>query len=148
MTTIDIGTVDDLPALVDIHNHTAATSNSNFNTRSVSVAERRDWFDQHSATGPHRLLVARSSSALLGYACTSAYRDHEAFRETVEVSIALHESCRGQGIGTALYGHCSSASPRNRFTSPWPGSPFPTMLRSPSTASSGSRTWGCSASTQ
>jgi len=104
MTTIDIGTVDDLPALVDIHNHTAATSNSNFNTRPVSVAERRDWFDQHSATGPHRLLVARSSSALLGYACTSAYRDHEAFRETVEVSIALHESCRGQGIGTALYG--------------------------------------------
>lgn len=31
------------------------------------------------------------------------YRDHEAFRETVEVSVALRESSRGQGIGTLLY---------------------------------------------
>jgi phosphinothricin acetyltransferase len=72
-------------------------------TRPVSVAERRDWFGQFSARGPYRLLVARRGDQVLGYACSQRYRDHEAFRETVEVSIALDVSSRGQGVGTALY---------------------------------------------
>jgi phosphinothricin acetyltransferase len=39
----------------------------------------------------------------VGYACSQPYRDHEAFQETVEVSISLDVSCRGQGVGTLLY---------------------------------------------
>jgi phosphinothricin acetyltransferase len=94
---------DDLPAIVGILNYSAATSIAHFETRPVSVAERRDWFSQFSATGPYRLLVARRGDQVLGYACSQRYRDHEAFRETVEVSIALDVSSRGQGVGTALY---------------------------------------------
>ncbi|MDX6335501.1 MAG: phosphinothricin acetyltransferase, partial [Streptosporangiaceae bacterium] len=63
----------------------------------------RDWFEQFSSPGPYRLFVARRGNLILGYACTQRYRDHEAFRETVEVSIALDVSCRGQGVGTSLY---------------------------------------------
>jgi phosphinothricin acetyltransferase len=40
---------------------------------------------------------------VVGYACSQRYRDLEAFSETIEVSIALDISCRGQGVGTALY---------------------------------------------
>ena len=53
--------------------------------------------------GPYRLLVAQRGNRVLGYACSARYRDHEAFRETVEVSIALDASSQGQGIGTSLY---------------------------------------------
>jgi phosphinothricin acetyltransferase len=67
------------------------------------VAERRDWFGQFSPAGPYRLLVARRGHQVLGYACSQRYRDHAAFRETVEVSIALDPGCRGQGVGTSLY---------------------------------------------
>lgn len=74
-----------------------------FATRAVSVAERRDWFEQFSSTGPHRIFVARRGDQILGYASSQLYRDHEAFRETVEVSIVLRVHCRGQGVGTALY---------------------------------------------
>jgi phosphinothricin acetyltransferase len=56
---IKAGTGDDLPAIVGILNDTAANSTARFETRPVSVAERRDWFGQFSATGPYRLLVAR-----------------------------------------------------------------------------------------
>jgi len=100
---ITSGTEDDLPAIVGILNYTAATSNARFETRPVSVSERRDWFGQFAATGPYRLVVARGSDQVLGYACSQRYRDHEAFLQTVEVSIALDVSSRGQGVGTALY---------------------------------------------
>jgi phosphinothricin acetyltransferase len=96
-------TEDDLPAIVGILNYTAASSVASFETRPVSMAERRDWFSQFSATGPYRLLVARDGDQVRGYACSQRYRALEAFRETVEVSIALDVSSRGQGVGTALY---------------------------------------------
>jgi phosphinothricin acetyltransferase len=97
------GTEGDLPAIVDILNHTIVNSDATFTSEPVTVAERREWFGRFSLTGPHRLLVARRGGRVLGYAASQPYRDHEGFRETVEVSIALDVSCRGQGVGTALY---------------------------------------------
>lgn len=103
MISVELATIDDLPHIVAIHNHSAATSNSNFSTRPTTTAERSDWFSRFSSTGPHRLLVAREGAAVLGYASSSRYRDHEAFRETVEVGISIHHEWRGEGIGTRLY---------------------------------------------
>jgi phosphinothricin acetyltransferase len=100
---ITAGTEEDLPAIVSILNYSAANSIAHFDTRPASVAERRDWFGHFAATGPYRLVVARRGDQVLGYACSQRYRDHEAFRQTVEVSIALDVSSRGQGMGTALY---------------------------------------------
>ena len=100
---VGLATLDDLAAIVAINNHVAATSIANFATDPVTVDEQRPWFDRHAASGPYRLLVARSGPDVLGYAASGPYRMHEAFRHTVEVSISLHRSARGQGIGTALY---------------------------------------------
>jgi phosphinothricin acetyltransferase len=96
-------TEDDLPGIVDILNYTAVNSTATFDNRPVSVADRGDWFGQFSAGGPYRCLVARRGDQVLGYACSQRYRDHDAFRETVEVSIALDIGSRGQGVGTSLY---------------------------------------------
>jgi phosphinothricin acetyltransferase len=93
----------DLPGIVEILNYTVAHSIASFATQPTSVDERRGWFEQFSLTGPYRLLVARRGDLLLGYACSQRYRDHEAFRETVEVSIALDIGCRGRGVGSLLY---------------------------------------------
>jgi phosphinothricin acetyltransferase len=102
---VEIGpaTDQDLAAIVDILNYAAANSIATFATRPFTVAERRDWFGQFSPAGPYRLLMARRGDQVLGYASSQPYRDHQAFRETVEVSIALDVRHRGQGIGTALY---------------------------------------------
>jgi phosphinothricin acetyltransferase len=97
------GTEDDLPAIVDILNYAIVNSNATLATRPTSVAERLDWFRRFSPTGLYRLLVARRGNRVLGYAASQPYRDHEGFRETVEVSIALDVRSRGQGVGTALY---------------------------------------------
>jgi phosphinothricin acetyltransferase len=78
-------------------------SNATLATQPVTVAERREWLERFSAAGPCRLLVARRGSQVLGYAASQPYREHAGFRETVEVSIALDVTSRGQGAGTALY---------------------------------------------
>jgi phosphinothricin acetyltransferase len=103
---IDIrpATREDLPRIVEILNFTIENSHATFATQPTTVVERQTWFEQFASTGPHRLLVAQHGNTVLGYACSQPYRDHEAFRETAEVSIALDVSCRGQGVGTALYG--------------------------------------------
>lgn len=93
----------DLPGIVGILNDVAASSIANFDTRATSVAERRDWFGQFSTAGPYRLFVARRGGRTVGYASTRPYRAHEAFRETVEVGIAVDAGCRGQGVGSSLY---------------------------------------------
>ncbi|GGY62025.1 GNAT family N-acetyltransferase [Streptomyces xanthochromogenes] len=94
---------DDLPGIVAIQNHAAATSHARFATRPHRMQERRDWFAQFAKTGPYRMLVARRGNQVLGYACSQRYRDQDAFRETVEVSVGLGEDSRGHGLGTALY---------------------------------------------
>ncbi|MFD7666852.1 GNAT family N-acetyltransferase [Streptomyces sp. NPDC059788] len=93
----------DLPGIVAIQDHLAATSHARFATRPQSMEERREWFAQFAGTGPYRMLVARRGGQVLGYACSQRYRDQDAFRETVEVSVGLGEDSRGQGLGTALY---------------------------------------------
>jgi phosphinothricin acetyltransferase len=100
---IEPGREDDLPAVTDILNYTIMNSNATLATEPVTIDERREWFGRFSVTGPYRLLVARRGSQVLGYAASQPYREHEGFRETVEVSIALDITSRGQGVGTALY---------------------------------------------
>jgi len=100
---VEPGREDDLPTITDILNYTIVNSNATLATEPVTVADRREWFGRFSGTGPYRLFVARRGNRVLGYAASQPYRDHEGFRETVEVSIALDSASRGQGVGTALY---------------------------------------------
>lgn len=97
------GREDDLPAITAILNDAIMGSNATLATAPVTVASRREWFRRFSGAGPHRLFVARRGGRVLGYAVSLPYREHEGFRETVEVSIALDLASRGQGVGTALY---------------------------------------------
>lgn len=54
-----------------IENH-----HSTFNTKKISVDDRRDWFSRYRETGPHGLLVAEEDQKILGYAYSSGYREH------------------------------------------------------------------------
>jgi phosphinothricin acetyltransferase len=100
---VEPGVEDDLPAIVDILNYAIMNSNATLTTQPTSAAERLGWFERFSSTGPYRLFVAWRGGQVIGYAASQPYRDHEGFRETVEVSIALDARSRGQGVGTALY---------------------------------------------
>ncbi|MFG1710919.1 GNAT family N-acetyltransferase [Nonomuraea sp. M3C6] len=100
---VGIAVEGDLPGIVDLLNEVAATSIASFDVRPIRVDERRAWFEQFSSAGPYRLLVARRDSQVVGYASSQRYRNHEAFQETVELSISIDAGCRALGVGTSLY---------------------------------------------
>jgi phosphinothricin acetyltransferase len=95
---------DDLPALTAIYNHYIVNTTITFDTRPFEPGERRAWFDDHAASGRHRLLVAAGADgAVLGYTTTSRWRPKAAYDTTVESSVYCHPDAVGRGIGTQLY---------------------------------------------
>jgi phosphinothricin acetyltransferase len=97
-------TPDDLEALTDIYNHYIVHSAITFDLHPFEVAQRRAWFDEHTDSGPHQLLVATDEHGkCAGYASSSRWRPKPAYNTTVEVSVYCHPDARGRGCGTTLY---------------------------------------------
>jgi len=101
---IRAATLDDLQPLTDIYNHYIVHTAITFELQPLTAAQRRGWFDDHHASGPHRLLVAADERGrCLGYASSSRWRPRPAYDPTVETSVYCHPDTLGQGCGTALY---------------------------------------------
>jgi len=97
--------LDDLPAITEIHNYYVINTHITFDVQPFRPEERVAWFQEHSGDGRHRMLVAcESTGQLLGYTCTGRFRTKEAYDTTVEASIACHPEAVGRGIGKLLYG--------------------------------------------
>jgi phosphinothricin acetyltransferase len=97
-------TLGDLEALTEIYNHYVVNTAITFDLRTFTAAERRAWFDEHKASGRHRLFVATDGEGqCVGYASTSRWRPKPAYSTTVESSVYCHPEAIGKGCGTALY---------------------------------------------
>ncbi|MFZ5471569.1 MAG: GNAT family N-acetyltransferase [Myxococcota bacterium] len=93
----------DLVPLTEIVNYYVRETNITFDEQPWEPEQKRSWFDTYKETGPYRMWVAEQGDRVLGVAYSSRYRDHPAFRETVETSIYLAADARRRGLGTALY---------------------------------------------
>src|SRR5213082_2789002 len=104
MPVIRAASIADLPALTDIYNHYIVNTTVTFDMKPLTPDERRGWFDEHPATGRHRLLVAVGDAGTLdGYATTSRWRPKAAYDTTVESTVYCHPEAVGRGTGTTLY---------------------------------------------
>jgi phosphinothricin acetyltransferase len=97
------GTSPDLYRIVEIHNHYVLNGVATFDVVPSTVESRTTWFAQFQVKGPHQLLVADRDGSVVGYACSSPYRPHPAFLETVEFSIYVDPEDAHLGVGSALY---------------------------------------------
>ena len=104
VSAIRPATLEDLPALTDIYNYYVVNTTITFDLHPFTAAARRAWFEDHKASGRHRLLVATDAGgACIGYASTSRWRPKPAYDTTVEASVYCHPQAVGRGCGTALY---------------------------------------------
>jgi phosphinothricin acetyltransferase len=102
--SVRLATPDDLEALTDIYNYYVVNTTITFDLRPFTPEERRSWFEEHKAAGPHRLLVATGAAGTcVGYASTSRWRPKPAYDTTVEASVYCHPDAVGTGCGTTLY---------------------------------------------
>ncbi len=101
---VRLGRQDDLAAILDIYNWYVLHSNATFDVEPISTDRAQIWFDQFAATGPHRLVaVVDDDDHACGYAASVRYREHPAFRETVELTTYIDADRTGRGLGTLMY---------------------------------------------
>ncbi len=91
----------DLPALLDIYNYEVLNGTATFDLTAQTLEQRKVWFDAHNI-GNHPLYVADINGIAAGYVSLSAYREKEAYRSTVELSVYIHPEYRGKGLATKL----------------------------------------------
>ena len=101
--TIRQGESADLNRLVEIYNHYVTETHVTFDTTPFLVTDRIQWFNQFTAEGPYRLLVAESNGAILGYATSTRYKPREGYDTSVETTIYLDPGECGHGTGRLLY---------------------------------------------
>jgi phosphinothricin acetyltransferase len=103
--TISVRTAEpgDLSQIVGIYNYYTESSHSTFDLATFSIGERVPWFAQFSVDGPHQMLVAESAGAVVGWACSSAYKERPGYVVSVETTVYVDHKALGGGIGKTLY---------------------------------------------
>lgn len=98
---IRIACQSDLSELTAIYNDEVVHGVATLDLNEKTLAERQEWFDAHNR-GNHPLIVAVEDGQVAGYASLSDYREKEAFRSTVELSIYVARAFRRRGVATSL----------------------------------------------
>jgi len=93
----------DYGAVVDIYNHYVEYSHATFDLKPYSIGERAPWFSQFGETGPGQLMVAENNGAVLGFCCSTPFKDRAAYDISAETTVYLATDAIGQGIGRQLY---------------------------------------------
>ena len=91
----------DINALLDIYNYEVENSTSTFDLNPKTLEQWTVWFNNHNI-GNHPLIVAEIDGEVAGYASLSSYREKEAYKSTVELSVYVDHQKRGRGVATAL----------------------------------------------
>lgn len=92
---------NDLAALLDIYNYEVVNGTATLDIRPRTMDEWQVWFDEHNVEN-HPLIVAELNGAVAGYASLSAYRQKEAYKSTVELSIYVAAQYRHHGVASRL----------------------------------------------
>ena len=107
----------DLPALLDLYNYEVVNSVANLDLTPRSLAEWQTWFDHHNVEN-HPLYIAEVDGRVAGYSSLSSYREKEAYKSTVELSIYISPDYRKRGLATALMAYIleeAKADPRTHM---------------------------------
>ena len=91
----------DITAMMHIYNYEVEHGIATLDLHPRSYDDRRAWFCMHGSED-HPLIVAEENDVILGYASLSPYREKEAYKSTVELSIYIAPEYRQKGIAAKL----------------------------------------------
>ncbi len=102
----------DLAAIVAIYNSTINSRQVTADLHPVSIAERETWFHTHFNDAQRPIFVLESAmQEVLAWGSFSDYYTRPAYHISVEISLYVHESMRGQGIGQILLAEMLERAP-------------------------------------
>jgi L-amino acid N-acyltransferase len=91
----------DFDQITAIYNEVLTTSTAIYSDRPATREERLAWWRSRREQG-YPVLVAEDASAVAGFATFGDFRSWPGYRFTVECTVHIHSSSRGQGVGTKL----------------------------------------------
>ena len=92
--------LEDLSAIVEIYNSPFASRLVTADFEPVTVAQRRPWFEAHTAQRP--ILVHVQDGRVLAWVSFEPFKTRAAYDATAEISIYLAPEVRGRGLGRQL----------------------------------------------
>lgn len=91
----------DIKELLDIYNYEVENGVATLDIQPKNMEQWTCWYKAHNINN-HPLIVAQADDAIAGYASLSPYREKEAYKSTVELSVYVHNEYRQQGVATML----------------------------------------------
>lgn len=104
--------IEDLPAIVAIYNSTIASRMVTADTEEISVESRLNWFHEHKPENRPLWVVEGDMGEILGWLSYSNFYGRPAYSGTAELSIYLHASMRGKGLGKYLLREAIAFAPK------------------------------------
>lgn len=95
---------EDVPELLDIYNYEVINGVATLDLNTRTLEEWEKWYNAHNRDN-HPLIVGVEDGEITGYASLSEYRQKEAYKTTVELSIYVSPNHRKKGVGRALMAH-------------------------------------------
>jgi phosphinothricin acetyltransferase len=93
----------DLSALLDIYNHYVLLTPITFDIEPRSLAQRQEWFGQFGGSGRYQCFIAALGGKAIGWACSTRFKEREAYATSVETSVYCVPDHNGRGVGRRLY---------------------------------------------
>jgi phosphinothricin acetyltransferase len=94
-------TVTDLPLILEIVNHAILFSTAVYDYEPRSIEVQHSWFEKKQAEGMP-VIVAEYDGKVIGFGSYGIFRPWAAYQFSVEHSVYVSESFRGQGVGGKL----------------------------------------------
>jgi len=91
----------DFERITEIYNEVLTTSTAIYTDQPATVEERMEWGKARQQQG-YPVLVAVEAGSVVGFGTFGDFRSWPGYRFTVEGTIHIHSSSRGQGVGTEL----------------------------------------------
>lgn len=89
---------NDLPFIVEVYNQSIPAGLATADHQPIAVEERVNWFHAHTTT-THPLWLVCKEEQPVGWLSFNKFYDRQAYAGVVEVSLYLHSSYHGKGIG-------------------------------------------------
>ncbi|NIM01921.1 MAG: GNAT family N-acetyltransferase [Acidobacteria bacterium] len=96
------GQASDLDAISRIYDHYVATTHVTFDLEPPGAERRRAWFEQFSTAGRFQLYVASGGGEVLGFACSTPFKERAAYDISVETTVYLDPDAVARGLGQRL----------------------------------------------
>ena len=92
----------DLNGINDIYNYYISNTAYTFDINQRTTEEKEEWFHQFKNSKKSICLVGYENDELVGFVCSTKFREKEAYNQSLETSVYISEKFKGRGFGKKL----------------------------------------------